>query len=188
MSRLQVKYRVLMQNEVKYHLANVLLLSGEGRNVGKTTLGCRIIERLSGDTKVIALKVSPHFHTLTGSLVSLKDSDSLTIARETDKNSGKDSSRYLNAGASEVYYIQCNEDSLAVLASWINENISQNTPVICESGGLIRTIQPGYAVHIRNGIGRSEQPSRPYSETIYNNNHPESVDMNIYWQNNTWQK
>jgi hypothetical protein len=188
MSDLQIKNRIMVHKEKKLHLANVLLISGEGRNVGKTTLGCRIISVLSGNIKVVAIKVSPHFHPLTGSLEVLWQSESIVIAREWDKYSGKDSSRYFRAGAAEVYYVQCDETALPFLASWIRDNIPHDMPVICESGGLGRTIQPGYAVYIRHGAGRNEQSTQPNAETIFNNSHPENVDMNIGWQNKTWQK
>jgi hypothetical protein len=188
MANLQVKNIDRIGNEKKIHLSNVLLIYGEGRNVGKTTLGCRIIERLSRETKVIALKVSPHFHKLNGSLILLKGSDSLTIARETDKNSGKDSSRYLNAGAEEVYYIQSEDNGLALLAAWIRDNIPDSMPVVCESGGLSRAIQPGYIVHLRRGIGRNGQSHQQKTATIFNNDQPENVDIMINWQNNSWQK
>jgi len=177
-----------VSRESELQLNNVLLIAGEGRNVGKTTLGCNITSRLTIKEKVIAIKISPHFHQLTESLSILMNTDSIVIARETDKLSGKDSSRYLNAGASEVYYIQCKENGLSMLASWIKDNISPGIPVICESGGLGRKIIPGYNIFIMNGFGNNEELTIFQSETIYNNGHPEMVDSTIERQNNTWQK
>jgi len=46
--------------ESKY--PNILLVSGNGRNSGKTTLACKIIERFSKDHEITGLKISPHFH------------------------------------------------------------------------------------------------------------------------------
>ena len=176
------------QNEQKIHLANVLLISGDCRNIGKTTLACRIIKKLSQKMNVIAVKVSPHFHDITGSLVIIKELPSLMIARETDQSSGKDSSRFLQAGASEVLYVQCRENSFPDLARWINENLPSETPVIVESGGLKNFIIPGYAAHIKEGRGEKELSHYSDAEVIFNNFSPESVESVINWQNNKWQK
>jgi hypothetical protein len=179
MPNLQVKNIDRIKNEKKLHPANVLLISGVGCNVGKTTLGCRIIERLSRETKVIALKVSPHFHNLAGSLILLKGSDLLMIARETDKSSEKDRLRYLNAGVKDVYCVQGDDNSPTALAAGIKDNIPHSMPVVCETGGSGGTIQPGHIVHIRHGIGRRGQSCKHKTKTIFNNDQPENVDLNI---------
>ena len=44
------------------HLANLLIISGSGKNVGKTLLACQIIKHFSRNSTVIGLKISPHFH------------------------------------------------------------------------------------------------------------------------------
>jgi len=177
-----------VQNEQKIRLANVLLISGDGRNVGKTTIGCRIIKKLSQKMNVIAVKVSPHFHNIAGSLVIIKELPSLMIARESDQSSGKDSSRFLQAGASEVLYVQCRENSFPDLARWIYENLSSETPVIVESGGLKDFIIPGYAMHIKEGRGENELSYYSDTEVIFNNFSPESAESVVNWQNNKWQK
>lgn len=172
----------------KLGLSNVLLIAGDGRNVGKTTLGCRIVSRISGEMKVVAVKVSPHFHPLTDSLEVLYHYESIVIGRETNRTSGKDSSRYLNAGAAEVYYVQCKDDGLNILATWMKDNFAPSIPVICETGGLGTVIEPSYSIFMKSGTGNDEQSLVPNSETIYNNDHPENVETNIHWQNQKWQK
>ena len=167
-------------------MPNVLLISGEGRNVGKTTLGCRLVNDLCYKNKVIVIKVSPHFHPLTGSLEIIKESSFFVIALETDKTSGKDSSRYLNAGAALVYYVQYKDQGLKLLSEWIQDQFSDEIPVICESGGLSEFITPGHSIHIRKGSGQNEYSEE--IEIIYNNLQPESIESNITWKNNTWQQ
>jgi len=41
---------------------NILLITGNGKNVGKTTLSCRIIENQNNEYDFIAVKISTHFH------------------------------------------------------------------------------------------------------------------------------
>ena len=51
-----------MGNIQKANHNNILTISGTGKNVGKTSLACRIIHRLSATHKLTAVKISPHFH------------------------------------------------------------------------------------------------------------------------------
>ena len=44
---------------------NMVLVSGSGRNCGKTTVACNLITQLSENEFVYGLKITPHFH-LTG--------------------------------------------------------------------------------------------------------------------------
>ncbi len=184
----QTKYIQSLPVKHKVAIPNLLLISGDGRNVGKTTLGCRIVKDLSDKTSVIAIKVSPHFHLLTDSLVVLMDTDSMVITRETDRNATKDSSRYLNAGASEVFYVQCKDDSFGTLSEWIHETWSDDIPILCESGGLKNFITPGYSIHIKEGIGEQHYFEDSGQEIIFNNFRPENVYSSVKWQNKKWQK
>lgn len=188
MSDLKVKNINVSNNSLKISLTNILLICGEGRNVGKTSLGCRIVKRLSSVTDVVAIKVTHHFHPLTDLLTIVSQSGSLMIAREYDTDSGKDTSRYLKAGANRVYYVRCEEKSLPALASWIMDNIPCHIPVICEARGLAQYIQPGFTAIIRNGFSRNELSSHDNSEIIFNNGHPELVDLDLKWNNNRWEK
>ncbi len=188
MSELQIKNNEVANNSLKISLTNVLLISGEGRNVGKTSLGCRIVKRLSSDTNVIAMKVTHHIHPLTDSLTILSQSGSLMIARESDADSGKDTSRYLKAGAHQVYYIRCEKEGLPEFVSWIKDNIPAEIPVICEARELAQYINPGFSVFIRNGCGKNEVSSHGKSEIVFNNDDPERVDLDLKWINISWEK
>jgi hypothetical protein len=170
----------------KISLNNLLLISGEGRNVGKTTLGCKIVKELSLRGNVTAVKISPHFHKLTNSLDIIQESSSLIITCEKDPFSKKDSSRYLNAGASEVYYIQCKEDALETLSKWMQQNFTDKIPVICEAGGLKNFINPGYSIYIKNGIGENNLDSEKM-EILHNHFQPDQMNSTIKWMNNKWQ-
>jgi hypothetical protein len=129
-------------------LPNLLLIAGSGRNTGKTTTACNVISENSGLNEVVAIKVSPHFHRLTESLKILKEAPGLVIAEEKDRISGKDSSRFLRAGAIRSYYVQGNDMQMPLLAEWMRLNIAKNTPVVCESGGIGQFIEPGGAIYL----------------------------------------
>lgn len=64
----------------------------------------------------------------------------------------------------------------------------KNIVRVCESGRFSQTVQPGYAVYIRQDFSKNKYSSQMNVETIFNNYHPEKIELNFGWQNNTWQK
>lgn len=167
-------------------LPNVLLISGSGRNTGKTTTACGIISEISGFNEVISIKVSPHFHPLTDSLKILMEIPGLVISEEKNGNSHKDSSRFLKAGASKSYYMQGSDEQMPYLAEWINRNISGNTPVICESAGLGKYIEPGCAIYICSGINKKNPEWNFSYKSIELNPKTGKIEMSVKWENNSW--
>ena len=92
-------------------LPNWLILVGTNRNAGKTSLACKVIEdhRSQGIT---AIKISPHFHPVEENDNVISRTNNYVIIKEEKKGTGKDSSRMLDAGASEVFYIQVWDNNL----------------------------------------------------------------------------
>jgi hypothetical protein len=123
-------------------LENLLLVAGSGRNSGKTTIICKLIEQFHG-LGITSIKISPHFHTPSGGLVTVSGGEGYEIYEETNLISSKDTSRMLGSGAEKVYYIQTMES--AINESFCNtyKNITPGKPVICESPSLINYIEPG---------------------------------------------
>ena len=142
-----------LSNTSKQLVPNLLLISGSGRNSGKTTLVCEIIKNISSTKAVYALKISPHFHKLSEKQELLDQQKGFKIFREKDQCSNKDSSRMLRAGAADALYIQC--DDLHVAAAFQNvwQLIPKNAPVVCESGSLVKYFKPGLFLlvhHVKN--------------------------------------
>jgi hypothetical protein len=133
-------------------LSNLLLVAGSGRNSGKTTFVCRIIKQFS-DLGITSIKISPHFHEPSPGLVHVSGKPGLEIYEETARNSTKDSSRMLESGATKVYYIQTQEESLYEAFSEVYLNIKSDSPVICESPSLINYLTPGMFVIMRSTYG-----------------------------------
>ncbi len=90
----------------------MVLLSGSGRNVGKTTLACNVIRHLSEYRTVYGLKLSPHFHKMNHLQKLIAHGEGYKVYRELDPDSGKDSAKMLAAGAREVYFIQCEDANI----------------------------------------------------------------------------
>ncbi len=126
-------------------LKNWIVIAGNGRNTGKTTLACQIIYA-NRHEKVVGIKISPHHHPLDGTEEVLINQDNYCIIRER-KPGTKDSSRMLQAGAEEVFYVQCQDAALPKALSEL-EKLSGNRPVVCESGGIRLLIKPAFFIMV----------------------------------------
>ena len=131
------------QVNTREYLPQILLISGSGRNCGKTSMACEIIESISKRKTIIALKISPHFHQLSEQQKLLFDNTKFRIYRETDSTSGKDSSRMLKAGALHSFYLQCEDENLAEAWEKMNKILPGNYAVVCESGSLAKLFKLG---------------------------------------------
>lgn len=128
--------------EKKILLPNVLLISGNGRNVGKTTYICQLINQLE-DLDVIAIKISPHFHNFVTSGKIIENNSNYTIIEELKRSENKDSERMLKAGAAKVFFIMVKDDYLADVFLKIKPYLTTNNPIIIESAFLRKIIIPG---------------------------------------------
>lgn len=123
-----------------FKMSNLLLVAGNGRNVGKTWFTCRVIEHLATFTKVSAIKISSHFHPYTEDAVLLKTEDFIII--EEKRITQKDSSLMLQAGAQKVYFIMAAQAHLAEAFSQLQPHLPHHA-IVCESGGLHQVLNPG---------------------------------------------
>lgn len=126
------------------YFPNLLLIAGTGRNTGKTTLACKIIKQTSLQHQVISIKISPHFHGGTISLKQIFGTDNYNIFEETLSDiSGKDSSKMMASGASQVFYIEVLDDYILEAFNTLVKHIPKSAAVVCESPALIKVIEPG---------------------------------------------
>lgn len=130
-------------------LPNILLIAGTGRKVGKTSFACYLINHFSSRFELIGLKVSSHLHQVQNQYEIITKTDDYIIYREINRDSGKDSSRMLKAGASAVYFIESEDNHLADAFCRLLPIIG-NQPVICESASLAKFVTPGILVFIEN--------------------------------------
>lgn len=154
----------------------LLLVSGSGRNCGKTTLACKIIASITKTITVYALKISPHFHQMSEKQELLLKQKDYSIFRETDMNSTKDSSRMLKAGARESLYLQCEDHVVQKAFQQLLKFIPEDAPVICESGSLAKSIQPG--LHLFAGNGNKNSKHQESADRLVHFD-GEAFDLNI---------
>ena len=125
------------------HFPHMLIIAGTGRNTGKTSLACALIQHFSKDHEAVGIKISPHFHHHSTGTKPIIKHDSFTIYQESSPANGKDSSLMLKAGAMRVFYIEVKDNHLGEAFKNLRPFILPYTPVIIESPGLIKIIRPG---------------------------------------------
>lgn len=169
---------------------NILLISGSGRKVGKTTFIRKVIKQ-NANRQPIAVKITPHFHEPTPGLKSIYATEDFRIFEETDSNSEKDSSLFLQAGAEKVFYIQTTDDFLEQAFPKIEPFFAPGQPVIVESAALRKIVVPGLYLFIRKENAEMKPSAAEmlnFADQIIlsNNNHfdinPECIIFNQSWK------
>lgn len=124
---------------------NMVIIGGNSRNAGKTTLACKIISRFSTNSEVIGLKVTcirPDEDLFHGRHEEKLDSG-FTICEELNAGTHKDTSKMLNAGALKVYFIRVEESFIEQAILQFMSRYINNQLIVCESRSLREIIRPG---------------------------------------------
>jgi len=132
-------------------IPNLLLIAGTGTNSGKTSMACRIIESLP-ELRITAIKITPHFHETTPGLVLKSERDGYAIYEETNRDSSKDTSRMVKAGAAKVYFAKVKDNKLFEAFNEIMKEVPEGTPVICESPALRTFVEPGVFIIMTSDV------------------------------------
>lgn len=135
-------------------LPNLLMIAGTGRKVGKTTLACKLIEKISSKQMVTGIKISPHFHYQAERQKVLAQSADYLIMEEINPDTEKDSSRMLRSGASKVYYLQTADRHIEEPFRILLDLIPKNQAIVCESGALLNNAKPGLFILVKR-IGQT---------------------------------
>lgn len=128
------------KSNIGVKLPNLLLIAGNGRNMGKTHFACRIIEHLSSQTQVCGVKISSHFHPFNEADLLFKNEHFILLQEK--QISLKDSSLMLQAGAKTVYFIMADQNYLPEAFEHIQNYLPEHA-IVCESGGLHEIATPG---------------------------------------------
>jgi hypothetical protein len=175
-------------------LPQLLLIAGNGRDSGKTTLACLLIKKFSTDNQIISLKISPHKHKIVTTGDVFCDTENLYLAEETNPHTGKDSSRMLQAGASRSFFICATEEQLPVAMNKILELSDSQALFVCESGGLRKYAEPGLFFIVDRAGNKDIKPGTrmllefdPIWLTF--DGHDFNLNLNeIVIQHNSWKK
>lgn len=133
------------------NLPNILLVSGSGRKVGKTSLVCSILKQLSSSHQVVAVKITPHPHPDLQGMIPVQVKQGFQIFMQQQTNT-RDSSRMLEAGAAEAFLIQYSQGFLKQAFEQLLEMIGSDRLYIVESGGLRDLITPGLYIMVSSSF------------------------------------
>ena len=143
----------------------MLLIGAAASNVGKTTFACRVIENVSRDIPLVAVKVTtiserdgrcPRGGEGCGVCSSFEGT--FTITEETSEASDKDTSKLLAAGAKKVYWLRTLKEYLAEGAAALVELIGHDAVCVCESNSLRHVVEPGVFVIVSKAEEKVSDP------------------------------
>jgi molybdopterin-guanine dinucleotide biosynthesis protein A len=160
-----------------FKLDGMLMIGSSGTNVGKTELACALLGKFGKQLNIVGIKVAtikdndgqcPHRGEVRGVYSSLEGN--FRITEEFNKNSGKDTSRLLAAGAGRVFLIQALKEHLFEAMTALLDIIGSETVSICESNSLRQVIEPGLFLIVRNNESdfwkSSARSVRKYTDRI----------------------
>jgi hypothetical protein len=168
-------------NPIREFFPNLLLITGSGRERGKTMLACNIISKWKKNEDIVAIKISAHNHEDPDAVNLVYRSDGFTVWEEKEL-SPKDSGRFLEAGAGKVFYLEAVDQELLKAFRFVYALCNEKALIICESGGLGRLIQPGVMLFVQfpADIVDSEKESlRKLSNHIVYSPGPELSDPSL---------
>jgi hypothetical protein len=126
-------------------IPEMVMIGGNSRNSGKTTIACRCISKLSANHEVIGLKVTsvrPGEDDLHGNHTD-DFMGNFTIFEELNPESNKDTSKMLKAGATHVYYIRVEEKfTKQAIVHFVSRYVDKQL-IVCESRSLREIVKPG---------------------------------------------
>jgi hypothetical protein len=142
---------ITRQKDYRVPFPKMILVAGDGRNVGKTVFCMQLIRNLSAKAEVIAIKTTPHRHDLTDGLEIIAKTGDYLVAVEKGTHQ-KDSARFLQAGAGRVYLVMADQQHVGEAFSHISDQV-QGKVCVAESGSLAAYVQPGYFFFIKDHAG-----------------------------------
>ena len=125
----------------------LVVIGGHSRSVGKTSLASGIIAA-SLELNWTALKVTQYGHGVCSA--NGHDCDCVVdepdcpyaITREMDPDSGSDTSRFLKAGAEQVYWVRTRVGQLDLAMPALKRLLADREFVIMESNSILRFLDP----------------------------------------------
>ncbi|MBG99400.1 MAG: hypothetical protein CMN58_03510 [Solibacterales bacterium] len=125
----------------------LVVIGGHSRSIGKTSLMAGVIAA-SHERKWTAIKVTQYGHGICSDhgdecSCAMEDPNcSYAVTREDDPNSGTDTSRFLEAGAEDVYWVRTRLGQLDKALPEMRRLLSKREFVIVESNSILRFFNP----------------------------------------------
>jgi hypothetical protein len=123
----------------------IVVIGGHSRSVGKTSVVAGLIAALPGYAWS-AMKITQFGHGVcsrNGELCDCATDDhSWSISEDRDRSGESDTSRFLIAGAAQVWWVRTQQGRLAEAMPTIRRKIAESENVIVESNSILKFIRP----------------------------------------------
>jgi hypothetical protein len=123
----------------------IIVVGGHSRNVGKTSVVAGLITALR-EYDWTAAKITQHGHGIcsaNGEPCDCATGDhSWAISEERDRSGKSDTSRFLVAGASRVFWVRTEQGRLAEAMPALRERLGGASNVILESNSVLKFVRP----------------------------------------------
>jgi len=146
------------------HAPKIVAVSGFSSGAGKTSLACRLLERLAGWE---AIKVTKGHYRSCGKdpqacCVShlLADAPLVLSGREATYAAGKDTGRFWDAGAANVHWVVATKERVADGVRDALARVAPDRPgVVVEGTGFLKSVAADYVVMVAGADGRELKAS-----------------------------
>lgn len=124
---------------------SVVVIGGHSRSVGKTSVVAGLISALP-ELKWTAVKITQYGHGIcsaNGEACDCATADhSWAISEEHDRSGDSDTSRFLVAGASSVFWVRTEQGRLAEAMPALRKKLESARNVIIESNSILKFLRP----------------------------------------------
>ncbi len=135
----------------------LIVVGGQGKHVGKTTLVCEIIRHFVS-AHWTAAKVTSHSHE-PQECESVASGFGWTIWEQSASDSPIDTARYLQAGAVRSLLVSAESESLASACAALKAEVSGNENAIVESTAAAELLAPDLFLLVVNPGSEEIKPS-----------------------------
>ena len=142
----------------------LVVVGGNSRNIGKTSVAVSII-RGTAQLGWTALKITQYGHgkCAKGGDCECAGQRHRYALTEEIVATGKDSGRFLGAGASKAYWLRTEQQQLGNALPVLKTIFAENENVICESNSLLQFYKPDAYVMVLDGrVEDMKQSARLY--------------------------
>jgi hypothetical protein len=127
------------------YVMSLVVVGGHSRSVGKTSVVAGLISALP-DFEWIAAKITQYGHGIcsaNGEACDCAAGDhSWAITEERDRTGESDTSRFLVAGASRVFWVRTEQGRLAEAMPMLRKRLEGARNVIIESNSILKFLRP----------------------------------------------
>lgn len=131
----------------------IIVVGGQSRSVGKTSVVAGLLEALSS-YRWTAFKITQFGHgrcSLNGKLCQCATADHRwAISEEKERSGRSDTSRFLRAGAKRVFWVRTRQGRLADAVPAIRRHLAEAENALLESNSIVEFIRPDLYLTVLN--------------------------------------